>query len=266
MFSGVIRRGAQKMLLTPEKVKTIRNGLAAVVNFDEIIFLVVVGWATLPVLKFQYDTLGFGRRQNAEKLTGFEDTALHLVFDHLGQLAKLALFVYFIDIVKVIASGLGFGVYSGDLPHALAKICYTGWVANRIAAFKRYSLARRTNQDHRDLDGQVQIFDRLIDAAIYGLALYVAVDTLQTDMGAATKSFLAFGSVSTLVVSLSMQGFVSELLHGLFLAGSNRFNEGDVVEVLGMKGRIENLGWLESTLRRSDVSGTTRIPAKHDIL
>lgn len=248
-LAGVIRRGAQKMLLTPDKVKIIQDGLSTIINVDEILFLVAVGWLALPALKFQHDTFGLGRSRTK---SDFQDTTLHLVFDHISQLAKLGLFVYFIDIAKVIANGMGFNVYMGDLPHALAKICYTGWIANRIAAFKRYSLARHSQQDHRNLDGQIQIFDRLIDAAIYGLALYVAVDTLQTDVGAATKSFLAFGSVGTLVVSLSMQGFVSELLHGLFLAGSNRINEGDTVEVLGMKGKIEDLGWMECTLRRSD--------------
>jgi small-conductance mechanosensitive channel len=73
----------------------------------------------------------------------------------------------------------------------------------------------------------------LIDAVIYGLGLYVIVDTLQTDIGAATKSFLALGSVSTLVVSLAMQGFVAQVLHGLFLASSNRVAEGDSVEIGG---------------------------------
>lgn len=250
-LAGVIRRSAKKMLLTPQKAKLIRDGVTQVVNLDELIFLSALAFGALPVLRYQYDALGFSNRADSRRSRGFEDSSLHLIFDHLGQLAKLALFIYTVDVVKVISNGMGFQVFMGN---AFAKICYTCWVSNRIAAFKRYNIARNAGQDHRDLNGQAQIVDRLIDAAIYGLALYVAVDTLQAEFGAATKSVLAFGSVSTLVVSLSMQGFVAELLHGLFLAGSNRINEGDSVEVLGMKGKIENLGWLESTLRRSDVS------------
>ena len=79
----------------------------------------------------------------------------------------------------------------------------------------------------------------MIDAAIYGVGLYIVVDILQTEIGAATKSFLALGSVSTLVVSLAMQGFVAQVLHGLFLASSNRIAEGDTVEIGGnIKGTV----------------------------
>lgn len=255
-LAGVIRRSAKLITITPEKAKIISEGLSHVVHPEELFFFLALGWFTLPALSMQYDALGMAGRGRRAK--PFEDTAVHLVFDNLGQLSKLAFVIYMVDIVKVVVQGMGFqfttvgGGGNDNIPHAFAKICYTGWVANRLAALKRYALARHTRQDYRDLEGQVQIVDRLIDAAIYGLALYVAVDTVQADMGTATKSVVAFGSVGTLVVSLAMQGFVAELLHGLFLAGSNRINEGDNVEVLGMSGKIEKLGWLESTLRKSD--------------
>ena len=258
-LAGVIKRSATRLMITPEKAKVISEGLAAVVHYEELFFFIVLGWVALPALRMQYDALGMaGRGRKAKR---FEDTGLHLVFDNLGQLSKLALLIYIVDMLKVVVQGLGFRwATAGNVPHAFAKICYTGWLANRAAALKRYLLARHTHQDHRDLDGQVQIVDRLVDAAIYGIGLYIIVDTLQTDIGAATKSFLAFGSVSTLVISLAMQGFVAELFNGLFLAGSNRINEGDTVELLGMSGKIENLGWLESTLRKSDVSiGSTYV-------
>jgi len=260
-LAGALKRGASKLHLTPEKTKIISQNIAKVVEWDELMLLCVVGWLTVPVFQYQHNHRPWRpKRATNIQEQDFHDTTLHLVLDNLSQLAKLAFVIYMVDIAKIIVVGMGFGISGSsnsmnEIPHAFAKIGYTGWMANRLAAFKRYGLAKYTNQNPRDLEGQVQIVDRLIDAGIYGLALYVAVDTIQTGMGAATKSFLAFGSVSTLVVSLALQGFVAEVFHGLFLAGSNRINEGDSVEVLGMRGKIENLGWLESTLQKSDVSG-----------
>ncbi|CAB9509576.1 MscS family protein [Seminavis robusta] len=251
-LAGVFRRHAKKLLVNREKAKVIVKGLKDVVHLDEIVVFCLLAWMSKPAVRLPYEALSSGRQKDKAP-RNFEETPLHLIFDHLSQLAKLALAIYAVDVLKIIAQGMGFKLANmGDFNHAFGKILYTGWIANRASALKRYILAKQTNQDYRDLDGQVQIVDRLIDAALYGITLYIAVDTVQTNMDATMRGFLAFGSVSALAMSLAMQGFVTQVFHGLFLAGSNRVNEGDSVEVLGMSGKIEDLGWLETTLRMSD--------------
>ena len=127
------------------------------------------------------------------------------------------------------------------------------WILNRISAIKRFILAKHTRSDPDNLRGQVQLVDRLVDACLYCIGLYVTVDSVQEDMGAAAKGFVALGSIGTLVVSLASQGLASQLFHGLFLASSNRIAVGEYVRFAnGVSGTVIKLGWMETIIRAPD--------------
>lgn len=137
---------------------------------------------------------------------------------------------------------------------------YMAWILNRISALKRFVLARQTKCDPGNLRGQVQLVDRLIDACLYCIGLYVTIDSVQEDMGAAAKGFVALGSVGTLVVSLASQGLAAQLFNGLFLASSNRVAVGDFVKFSnGVSGTVIKLGWMETIIRGPDEVRTQNV-------
>lgn len=127
------------------------------------------------------------------------------------------------------------------------------WILNRVSALKRFFLAKQTRTNPDELKGQVQLVDRVIDAVLYFMALYISMDAVKEDMGAPARGILAMGSVGTFVFSLASQGLATQLFNGLFLASSNRMTVGDYVKCSnGVAGCIMKLGWMETIIRGSD--------------
>lgn len=73
-------------------------------------------------------------------------------------------------------------------------------------------------------------------------------------MGTVTKGFATLGGLSTVVISLASQGFVTQVFYGLFLATSQKFRTGDVVKFGDGKysGKVASLGWMDSLIRGPD--------------
>ena len=130
------------------------------------------------------------------------------------------------------------------------------WVLNRVSALKRFFLAKQAGSSPDNLKGQVQLVDRVVDAVLYFMALYISMDSVKEDMGAPARGILALGSVGTFVFSLASQGLATQLFNGLFLASSNRMAVGDYVQCSnGVAGCIVKLGWMETVIRGGDEVG-----------
>lgn len=115
-------------------------------------------------------------------------------------------------------------------------------------------LLRQYVSQHPETFRRVTIVNRLADAVVYGLTIFVLLNILPVQMGLAMQSFLAFGGVGTLAMGLASQGIAKEVLNGLMLASSDRIYEGDDV-VFGntkLSGSIVKLGWMETVIRGSD--------------
>lgn len=234
-----------RVLISREEAKLLYKTVEQTVHFEDLLLIVLIGWTTVPVLKIPYEKLMMQRP--------FGDTALFVLADHLQQIAKIATLVYLTDILQLYCVGLGFDFCKmGNVPHAFAQAAYTVWGAQRLAAIKKY-LLRRYVSHHPETYGRMQIFNRLLDAAIYAAGILVTLNLFKVEMGVAMHSFLAFGSVGTLAVGLASQGITTQILNGLMLASSDRIYEGDSVKFgNGQSGTIVKLGWLETVLRGSD--------------
>lgn len=183
----------------------------------------------------------------------FYSSRLFHITDHIQQLAKIALLVYVVDILKLFCVGMGFEVCEmNNFPHAFAQLAYTVWLAQRIAAGKKKLLRSYVSQ-RPDTYGRVQVTNRLLNASIIAGAGFVVLNILQFKMGVAVNSFLALGSISTLALTLASQGIFQQVLNGLMIASSDRIYEGDFIRFSnGLKGTIEKLGWMETIIRGPD--------------
>jgi len=253
-----------------DQLVALGQSLLKTVHWQDLLLLTALGWGTVPLVQLPYDLTprywlnpSSESSDNSTKLP-YRRTVYYQVADHLQQVTKIALIVYLMDVVKLIFLGLGWKLYKfNQLPHAFAQTAYAVWSANRLAALKRHA-ARRYVSHHPETFGRIKVLNRLADACIYGLTVFVVLNILQVQMGLALQSFLAFGSVGTLAVGLASKGIAQELINGLMLASSDRIYEGDDVQFGSgdLSGKIVSLGWMETVLRRGD-EVTVSIPNSH---
>jgi len=239
------------------------DSLRTTVHWEDLLLLAILGWFTVPFLRVPYEMLPNNTKWFPSLLSKedpqeggkrpFRRTLYFQLADHLQQITKIALAVYCVDIFKLVLMGAGLQFAKmGRFPHAFAQGSYTLWTANRVAALKRLLLRKWVNA-HPETFGRMKVLNRLADAVIYGLTIFVLLNILQLQMGLAMQSFLAVGSVGTLAMGLASKGIAQEVINGLMLASSDRIYEGDDVQFgNGESGKIENLGWMETIIRRGD--------------
>jgi Mechanosensitive ion channel len=236
-------------------VELIRDSVLKVVHLEDITLLVGLGWLTVPLGRFLYEWLPsvLPWYNNSKK---YRKTFYYEIVDHIQQIARIAMAVYMVDIVKLAVVACGYsipGMKAGtsDLPHAFGHILYTMWIANRIRYIKRIVLRRYVNE-HPESFGRMNLVQRWIDAIVYSATVLAVLHILRVESGVAlNNSFLAVGSVGTLAFGLASQGIATQVMNGLLLASSDRIYEGDDVMLgsNGFAGRIVKLGWLETEIR-----------------
>jgi small-conductance mechanosensitive channel len=271
-LAGSVRPLLQKLRLSSTELMILTRSIKAIAHWEDLAVILLLGWGTVPALQVPYQWWIVRRRQNKLRKGGtidhphhgggasyhrpsFSGSLLKVAGEHVQHVMKIALAVYAVDVVKMACIGIGVSV-GGDalahLPHCFAQSAYTIYGANRLVKLKKHYLNRYVSR-HPEVFGRAKLLNRLVDAAVYGLASLVVLSFLQLEMGIAVRSVLALGSVGTLAFGLASQGILSQILHGLLLASSDRIYEGDSIRLAnGQKGTIEKLGWLETTVRGSD--------------
>jgi small-conductance mechanosensitive channel len=230
------------------------------VHFEDISLLVAFGWMTDPLGRFIYEWLPSVVPWYNNSAT-YRKTIYYEITDHIQQIARRALAVYIVDIVKLAIVACGYNIPgmkpNSEMPHAFGHILYTMWIANRIKYIKRKLLRRYVNE-HPESFGRINLIQRWIDAILYSVTVLAILHILKVESGVAlNNSFLAVGSVGTLAFGLASQGIATQVMNGLLLASSDRIYEGDDVMLgsNGFAGRIVKLGGLETVIRGRYVIG-----------
>ena len=263
--AGSVKQTLGRFMLTPERLGMIWAAVAHVVVWEELILFFLVGFLLPQIIQWRQknkikeeeeknerEGMKGGTPNNANINRYQQSTGYHLA-NNIAQMAQLAFVIYLVDIAKLVLQGVGFEFPKGELPHAIGNILYMGWILNRVSALKRFILAKQTKCDPNNLKGQVQLVDRVVDAVLYFMTLYIMMDSVKEDMGAPARGFLALGSVGTFVFTLASQGLATQLFNGLFLASSNRMAVGEWVKCSnGVTGSIMKLGWMETIIRGPD--------------
>mmetsp|Transcript_7024 Transcript_7024/g.12971 ORF Transcript_7024/g.12971 Transcript_7024/m.12971 type:complete len:232 (-) Transcript_7024:406-1101(-) len=99
------------------------------------------------------------------------------------------------------------------------------------------------------------VYNKLADFCLGCLASMVALDLVSVKIGVALKSLLAVGGLSSLVVALAMREPITNLVFGLLVAFSDKFQPGDKVGVgggVGVKGVVTEMGWFHTKVRKAD--------------
>lgn len=103
--------------------------------------------------------------------------------------------------------------------------------------------------NHSQMDARLQ---KLLLTALRALSYIVTVIIVAQSLGIPSTSLVALLSVASLAVSLAVQGMLSNVAGGIMLLTSRPIALGDVVEIAGVTGTVEEIGLLYTKLCTAD--------------
>jgi small-conductance mechanosensitive channel len=109
---------------------------------------------------------------------------------------------------------------------------------------------RKSDQDDATAKAKIKVYDSLFNIAIVVTTVFLLVDELKIPVGRALQSVFALGGVGTLVFSLASQDLASQIINGIALVASNKYDEGDLILLGdGTLGIVRRMGWVCTDLR-----------------
>lgn len=210
----------------------------------------------------------------------FEDTYTYHALKRISQAAKIGAAIYTVDCVAVMLNAMGFQYrQQAGFSQKAGKITVTVWAATQLSRFKRFLIDRwMENQKIRQAKRvsklgpganpmdttfepvHAKLLDRALSAVLWVVTAGHVLDMLNIDVGTSVKSLLAFGGVGTVIVSLATKDLATQVVSGMVLSTSDRFYEGDEIELGdGTHGIIQSMGLMHTDLRGGDEI-ITRIP------
>jgi small-conductance mechanosensitive channel len=176
----------------------------------------------------------------------------------LSEIAKIAGIVYIVDVLEIILNVIGIKF---PREHDISKMCaealFTLYAAWRLTPYKKYVIKKRvmrkSDQDDASAKAKIKVYDSLFNIAIVVTTVFLLVDELKIPVGRALQSVFALGGVGTLVFSLASQDLASQIINGIALVASNKYDEGDLILLGdGTLGIVRRMGWVYTDLRGTD--------------
>lgn len=128
----------KRFILPKEDFQEMVQTIGKSVHWEDMMLMALIGWATVPSIRWPYQHNPVIKPQ-----TPFRKTAIFVIADHLQQIARIALLVYVVDVIKMLCIGFGFDFCEmSKFPHAFAQVSYTVWITQRIATAKKLLLRK----------------------------------------------------------------------------------------------------------------------------
>jgi small-conductance mechanosensitive channel len=237
----------------------------------------MLGWIFIPVMRKAYQTSvddqassrsqsKQGEDMNAPPVSSspslspyrpaFEEANVYFVLHRLSGMARIALVVYAVDVVGVVACELELETFSqmwkNGLSQSVGVVLFTTWVLDSIRRSNTRLVFQPIAHGPSTREGKANLVNNLLDAVlvIYVIALIVLAQLLSFNMGIALSSLFAFGGSAILIFGLASKDIAQELLSGLALTIGDKFHHGEeVVLENGKTGYIETIGWTHTNFR-----------------
>ena len=247
LMAGKIFPFFEEFAFTKEDLHLIYRRLVDAIHIGDLAFLFAVAFITTPLFALFYN-LVFSKRTKT-----FEESIFFQISDHISQAARLAIVVYVVDCCVIVLHSAGFSFNNlTQLSKGFAKIIYVVWIAQRFTVFKRHLVAEAVSR-RPDKLGRAKIIDKFLDGVVYIVTGLCLLDVLDVQMGVGISGVFAFGSAGTLIVGLATQSIAAMFVNGLALTTSDRFAEGDMVELGdGTSGIVQKIGWMQTTIKHYD--------------
>jgi len=267
-FAGKIFPILSKIYISPERAREIATAINIAQEPGDWIFIFLLGWATIPVIKYPYEKLVIGTSLTTKK--PFKETFAFQFALHLSQAGKIAALVYGMDCVAIALQTMGFNGVTQYSPY-IAKAIYTLWIFSRVNELKQYlvynvfgvaSSKEREDVGKRGPFARAKIVNKILDILCLVACFFVMVDVLKVKSGVTLNSLFAVGGAGTVVLSLAIKDIASDVVSGLALQASDKVYEGEKVMFgNGLKGHVEQIGLFETLIRDSSEM-VTAVPNK----
>ncbi|OGO53103.1 MAG: hypothetical protein A2148_05390 [Chloroflexi bacterium RBG_16_68_14] len=121
-------------------------------------------------------------------------------------------------------------------------------------AFRTATAAQMQGQPAVEIEKRVDTLTHVAYRTIWVVALLVGLLTILPEFGIDTRALLAGAGLAGLAIGLGAQSLVRDVLSGLFILIENQYSRGDVVNVAGVGGLVEDVNLRRTLLR--DLDGT----------
>jgi small-conductance mechanosensitive channel len=236
------RRMASKICLDLQKAT----------SFFESITIASIGWFSEPFVRFVYEKWIKKWRKDDKD---FDQTYIYNIWKLTSEVAKIASIVYAVDCIEIALSSMRVGfALKYNLGDCLAAVLYTAWIGRKASVWKKsYIQYKIRKSGGMNKSGRFFLYNRISDVVIsITTALYIA-DHLQISTSTAFTRFFALGGVGTLVLSLASKGIAEQFVGGLALSTTDKFFEGDAIQLGdGTSGAVIRTGWMSTDIRKSD--------------
>ena len=257
-------------LLSPTQLQIVFSEIQRIQEPGDWIFIILLGWTTLPIVRNSYQILGRKSPDGSLKKS-FQSTFIYHIVNHLSQAGKIAALVYGIDCISIALRVLGFKDVTQYSP-MVAKAIYCVWMFNRINEIKKFFIFKLfgvgSAKDTSDLRKRASharaiIVDRLFGIICLAGCFFALVDILEIKSSVTLKSIFTVGGAGTVVISLALKDIATEIVSGMALQASDKVYEDEkVIFANGIKGTVEKIGLFETTIRDSSEL-LTAIPNKN---
>lgn len=126
-------------------------------------------------------------------------------------------------------------------------------IVSVLISKKLYSKSMKKYNSYSRIVTILELVKKTIKIFIY----FIAVMTVLELVGIKTTSILATVGVGSLALSFGAQNLVKDVINGFFIILEDQYAVGDLVEILGFEGNVEELGLRCTTLR--DTNGMRHI-------
>lgn len=253
----------------PAKMKSISKNVGASMSPGQDLVLVATAlFFATPVARrcLQMVSTTTGEECEKERFKNFLRRKTILYLDRWGivnlcsQAARIVLSVYAVDIFAIALDTMGFTFPSDwNLSQFYVKFAFSAWAIKLLLYYKKLVLCRLLGVTEESM-GRVDLLNRLVSGGILVIFSSVVLDWLSIKMNNVIATLFAVGSAGTLALTLASQGLVTQVVSGLFLAFSDKMYVGDYVRFGDdTSGKVVELGWLETVLRKGDNS-VVRVP------
>ncbi len=246
-----------KLYIPPSKAKLILQKIGTVANLGEWIMIILIGWATVPLVKYPYNYIGISKRtmnsiepDKGEKdnyvktMKPFEKTFLFQLTTHIASAGRIAALVYSLDCFIIALNTLGFQI-SQKYSKMAAKAIYSSWMLARFLQWKRYVVKqtvyaiKKGNPEGKKK--RADIANKITDIIVMGIGASFLIEVLEVETGICLKSFFAVGSAGTIVVSLASKDVALAMVSGLALQASDKMFEGDTIRFGSIDGTVDHI-------------------------
>ena len=103
-----------------------------------------------------------------------------------------------------------------------------------------------------ELEKRRHTLSNVLTRWVTALIVVVAILMILSEIGVSITPILATAGVAGIVIGFGAQSVVKDLLRGTFIVAQNLYNKGDVVQVAGITGLVEDVSVWRTTMRDLD--------------